>query len=225
MADLGELIGSLMVGVIRARRMADEETAALAEYYKTNPLLEQLSVPRVRIPDLTIDMPFLVEDSLGGEAGNIGSPEKIAAASSDKLKAVIASSGIKVNPAFHEKFSLEVIKQLKAAQASGAPPAKESVTRSVLSAFTGALTESKSELSSAQKETLSNALTEKASEVAIAKAAVAPSILANIKTAEVKEKSSSANVVRLKITLKEEGLEWSVRTDDSGNRVNTLQPE
>ena len=40
MAELSEVLGALMVSLVHARRMADEETAAVAEYYKDNPLLE-----------------------------------------------------------------------------------------------------------------------------------------------------------------------------------------
>ena len=43
MAELGELLGTILASVAHARRMADEETAALAEYYKDHPLLEGMA--------------------------------------------------------------------------------------------------------------------------------------------------------------------------------------
>jgi hypothetical protein len=49
--------------------------------------------------------------------------------------------------------------------------------------------------------------------------------VANIKTADVKEQASSTSVVRLKITLKEEGLEWATKASEAGGVVRTLQPE
>jgi len=53
------------VSLVHARRMADEETAAVAEYYKDNPLLEGMSLPRVRVPQLTIDMPITIDGHVG----------------------------------------------------------------------------------------------------------------------------------------------------------------
>ena len=61
MSELSEVLGALMISLVHARRLADEETAAVAEYYKDNPLLEGMSLPRVRVPELTIDMPVTFE--------------------------------------------------------------------------------------------------------------------------------------------------------------------
>src|SRR6266550_4236158 len=112
MADLGNLLGSLMAGVIRARRVADEETAALAEYYRGNPLLQGLSVPRIRIPELTIDIPCLIEDDVAGKAGAMEAPPKIAAAVNARLLSSLAERNIKFTPAFHKIFAREVKNQM-----------------------------------------------------------------------------------------------------------------
>ena len=112
MADLGDLLGSLMSGLIRARRMADEQTAALAEYYKDNPLLEGLSVPRIRIPELIIDMPFLIENQVEGEIGEMDDPKKIAGAAESQIKETSSKNNIEINPAFHKSFVEEVKSQL-----------------------------------------------------------------------------------------------------------------
>lgn len=50
MSELSEVLGALMISLVHARRLADEETAAVAEYYKDHPLLEGMSLPRVRVP-------------------------------------------------------------------------------------------------------------------------------------------------------------------------------
>ena len=108
MADLGDLLGSLMSGLIRARRMADEQTAALAEYYKSIPLLEGLSVPRIRIPELTIDMPFLIDNDLEGEKGAMEEPAKIASALDSQLESTLTKNNIKPSPIFRKTFAEEV---------------------------------------------------------------------------------------------------------------------
>ena len=45
MADIGQLVGTLLASLAHARRITDQETVAIAEYYKDNPLLEGMSVP------------------------------------------------------------------------------------------------------------------------------------------------------------------------------------
>jgi hypothetical protein len=225
MADLGSLLGSLMTGVIRARRMADEQTAALAEYYKDNPLLEGLSVPRIRIPELTIEVPMLIENHVEGQSGEMEYPTKIADAAEEQLKATLSKNNIKVNPTFHEAFLDEVKNQLELAKQTGAPIMKETVARGVQDAFSATLTKTKTTLTATDQIAVARDLRAKVSTVGIAKGGIPPSIVANIKTADVKERASNTSVVRLKITLKEEGLEWAIKSSESGGVVRTLQPE
>lgn len=225
MADIGELLGSLISGVIHARRMADEQTAALAEYYKDNPLLEGLSVPRIRIPELTIDMPLLIENHVEGQSGQMEDPVKIAAAADMQLKTTLSKNNIRINPAFHEAFMAEVKGQLETTKLTGAPVMKETVARGVQDAFAATLNKTKTPLTSNERETIAKDLRSKVSTAGIAKETVPSGIVANIKTSDIKERASTTSVVRLKITLKEEGLEWAVKSSESGGVVRTLQPE
>ncbi|MCI0693341.1 amidase [candidate division KSB1 bacterium] len=225
MANLGDLIGSLMSGLIRARRVADEQTAALAEYYKDQPLLEGLSVPRIRIPELTIDLPLLIEDYVEGEIGEMEDPTKIAAAAESQLELTLSKNNIKIDPAFHQMFVDEVKNRLALVKQLGVPIMKETIARTVQDAFADTLVKTKTTLTASEKETIARELRAKITSVSIAKEPVTPSIVANIKTADVKERASIRSVVRLKITMKEEGLEWAIQASESGGVVRTLQPE
>jgi len=225
MADLGELLGSLMSGLIRARRIADEQTAALAEYYKDNPLLEGLSVPRIRIPELIIDMPILIENHVEGQSGEMEDPIKIADAAGAQLKKTLSKNDIEINPTFHKMFLERVKNQLELVKQTGAPIMKETVARNVQDAFADTLTKTKTTLTAADKEAIARNFRTKVPKVSIAKEPVSSSIVANIKTADVKERASNTSVMRLKITLKEEGLEWATQSSESGGVVRTLQPE
>jgi hypothetical protein len=225
MVDLGAIVGSLMSGLISARRMADEQTAALAEYYKDNPLLEGLSVPRIRIPELTIDLPMLIENYIPEESGKMENPRTIADEVEAQLRATLSKGSFKARPYFYETFSDEVENKLEGLKKANMPVMKETIARSVQDAFADTLVKTKTTLTAADKENVAKALREKVSVSSIAKEPVSSNIMANIKTADVKEKASNANVVRLKITLKEEGLEWATRTNESGGIVRTLQAE
>jgi hypothetical protein len=225
MADLGDTIGALMVGLIRARRMADEQTAALAEYYKTNPLLEGLSVPRIRVPELTIDMPFIIDDHVAGEIGEMEDPAKIAGEVGDHLKSLFSEKNVKVEANLHSSFITELKKQLALVKRSKAPISREIISRSIQSAFVSAVSKTKTVLTPSEHETIETSLRNKVSTMSVAKESTTPSIVANVKTAEVKEQASPTNVVRLKITLKEEGLEWATQVSETGGVIRNLQPE
>ena len=225
MAYLGDLLGSLMSGLIRARRMADEQTAALAEYYKSVPLLAGLSVPRIRIPELTIDMPFIIEKELAGEEGEMAEPATIASALEAQLETTLARNSIKPNPIFRKTFAEEVNSRLVLLKQTAVPIMKETIARCVQEAFTATLHRTKTSLTEKHMEIIARELREKGSAVGIARRSAAPGIVANINTADVKEQTSLTSVVRLKITLKEEGLEWVTQAGESGGVKNTLQPE
>ncbi len=225
MADIGDLLGSLMAGLIRARRVADEQTAALAEYYKENPLLEGLSVPRIRIPELTIDMPFLIEDHVEGDTGSMENPKKISDTTTSHLLETLEKNKIEVPAGFQKSFTNEFSKLLNMVKDSKSPVMKESISRSVQAAFNQAVTKSNMSLSAAQKDLVAREISAKAASVGLAKPPVSSIITANIKSADVKERATPTSVVRLKITLKEEGLEWTTQKTEEGGTTHTLTPE
>lgn len=225
MADLGELLGSLMAGLIRARRMADEQTAALAEYYKSVPLLEGLSVPRIRIPELTVDMPFLIENNLGGSAGEMADPAKIAASLDKQLQSTLTNHNVKPSPIFRKTFTEEVNARLAELKQTRTPIMAETVARCVQSAFTTTLGKTRTRLSEEHQLAIAKDLRSTAVAVGIARETIPPAIEANIRTADVKEQTTGTSVVRLKITLKEEGLEWGTEAGEAGGVKHTLQPE
>jgi hypothetical protein len=61
MPDLSEILGAFLGSVAHARRLADQETVAIAQHYRSDPLLQGLSVPRVRLPEVVLELPVLVE--------------------------------------------------------------------------------------------------------------------------------------------------------------------
>ncbi|MGB4660318.1 MAG: hypothetical protein WBI07_14160, partial [Mobilitalea sp.] len=63
------------------------------------------------------------------------------------------------------------------------------------------------------------------SKMCVVKEVITPKLMTTVNTSAVKENASSSTVVRLKITLKEEGLEWSTQSNEAGGTINTLQVE
>jgi len=225
MEDLGDLIGSMMVSLVRARRMADEETARLAEWYKENPLLEGLSVPRIRIPELTIDLPLLVEGSEKGEEAVLADKIAVTKAAVEQVKITAGKQNIKLSKEFNAEFNALLDQHVTKLYTGKAPVMRESVIRVIDQAFLEAQLATKTQFSSADKKRLSQDLRVAMHKASITREAVSPSIRSNILTSDVKEKSSKENVVRIRVTFKEEGLEWATSSSDSGGVKKTLQPE
>ncbi|MEY4588565.1 MAG: hypothetical protein RL497_641 [Pseudomonadota bacterium] len=225
MADLGDVVGSLMSSLLRARFIADEQTAALAELYKNNPLLEGLSVPRIRIPELTIDMPILIENFQEGEVGEMAHPDNITNEAVSQLKSSLAKIKKELPDSFFTSFADETKERLTLTGQEKNSVTKEAAVRNVQTAVFDTLAKTDITLSSTEKEAIARDIRSKIAAVSLSKASVSPKIIPNVKTADVKERASSTSVVRLKVTFKEEGLEWATQVSESGGVVRTLQPE
>ncbi len=68
MPPLSEFLGHLMSEIVRARALADAESVRIATMYAADPLLRNFTVPRFRLPDLTIDVPMVINRIDGGSS-------------------------------------------------------------------------------------------------------------------------------------------------------------
>ena len=68
MVELGELIGGIMSGLTRARRDADVTAALVAEEYRLHSLLGGVSAPRIRLSEVTIELPVIISTSVAPNA-------------------------------------------------------------------------------------------------------------------------------------------------------------
>lgn len=227
MADLGILLGALISGVVHARRIADEESAAVAEHYKDNPLLSGMSIPRVRIPELTIDIPMLIEAFDEGESDQIEDSQKISDAVSKELKASLTREGLSIAPADLKKFSGTFNEQLTKINApAGHRSPREAVIRAAEEAFSNTVRDkviNEASLSAASR--IASNLRFTASGSSLKKVGRAPQITSSILTSEVKDRSSQTTVSRIRLSLQEEGLEWSIGENEDGTISRKLTPE
>lgn len=63
MPKLNDYLGSIISSVSNARVMADVQTVKLAEDYSKHELLQHFSVPRMRIADVELDIPIAIEST------------------------------------------------------------------------------------------------------------------------------------------------------------------
>ena len=229
MPDVGRILGALISGVAHARRIADEESAAIAEYYKSNPLLEGMSVPRIRIPELVIDLPMIIEAQEDGQASVPQDDSVIRDAVVKELKLTADREKVRLTQALVDGFQRELKVELDNAKGAGGTGSgfyREATVRAVDKAFARTVGDgSQSKLSQAQMRALSSTLRVKAGASALKQEGLPPSITASVITSDVKDKAGAGNVVRLTVTMKEEGLEWSIGKNADGTTDRKLTPE
>ena len=63
MVNLGDYLGHLLSEVTKARVQADMETLRIAELYASDPLLKHFPVPRMRLPNLELNVPVIISET------------------------------------------------------------------------------------------------------------------------------------------------------------------
>ncbi len=230
MADLGEVIGSFLVSLVHARRKADEETAAVAEYYKQHPLLEGMSLPRIRIPEISIDMPLTIDALDDGEDAEVNNPSTISRSLIQELRQLKQDEDkAGMSPEFDRVFNRTLLQQLSRLQqgqkTKSQTVSREAVARAVDNAINTAIKKDGTKLTPEAKKDLQSHMRMRATEISLKKMPKPASIGATFTSSDIKEKSSPTSSIRLKLTLREEGLEWSKAENDDGTVRHTLQPE
>lgn len=137
----------------------------------------------------------------------------------------MASNNIKLSAEFQKTFTETAKQRLADMQKNTSVVSKELVSRTVQEAFADTLKRTNTTLSTENKAAIVRDIRAESGIQAIAKPPIASKILTNIRTADIKDKTTGHSVVRLKITLSEEGVEWATQSNDNGGVVRTLVPE
>ena len=230
MANLGQLLGALLASLAHARRISDEETVAIAEYYKDHPLLEGMSVPRVRVSELTLELPMLVISHDEGTVPVLQDDEVIIQAVMEELEQQLAKRpSVKNAQKFINRFRANLeseLAKIRRLERDNQRFQREHIVRVVDSAFAETLREARStKIPPGQAKQILSNLKRVARDVAFVTESVPPTIEASIITPEVKDQASAGNVARLRITMKEEGVEWDIVDQPDGTRTRVLSPE
>jgi len=233
MAELSEVLGALMVSLVHARRMADEETAAVAEYYKDHPLLEGMSLPRVRVPELTIDMPVTIDQHTEASDAEIDTPTNILKAVSSQVnestrrEKIPTAQANALKTSFNREAKVALTKLNQLQKKNPGRVSREAVVRAVDDALQTSLKNSgmAKELNETTRNEITKDVRHTVSNVALRKSSTPLSLKTSAITSAVKEKATRESSVQLSITLREEGLEWATGQSENGGQRNRLQPE
>ena len=229
MPSLSEVLGAIMAGLTEARSVADQQALRVAERYQQEPLLRGLAVPRIRLPEVTIDLPVIIDSQEGGEDEEPGSPEDVASKSGQFLQDIAAKEKIILPKNLIDDFSATLTASLKEVIAKPVPGTRLGTRQAFATAGEAALLQlsrqPKSPLAKAPLARILAQLREFIASIAVVKEGKPPGINLIILTDQVKNKTDPQTVTRLHISLREEGLEWSEYLSDSGETVTKLTPE
>jgi len=229
MSELGQVVGSLLSSLAHARRIADEETALIAEHYRNQPLLEGMSLPRVRVPELTIELPVLIEEEEPGKPEVLEDPRVIRRGVNARFVEAVEKEGVKLSKTVLERFDKRLAEAFREGGITGDDGDRHThldVEQAVERAFQRILKSDLSQrLTRTQATAVSKAIVQEAAALAVKEPRVLPSVKVIVRTADIKDKTDPANVTRIKLVLREEGLEWTANMQDDGSVERTLTPE
>lgn len=232
MPNLGDYLGQLLSEISMARLQADLETVRLAELYAAHPLLKAMPVPRVRLPEVDIDLPLLIEASdepRPGETTRGGAGAREMAGAVDQLMAAhLSRSNVKLSRVQRTRLRAA----LDAHVAALDPPAETGIdTRRLADGLTDAGLRSLSSGSPSNRlrlaiqfETTGGDLREAVRRELLKLRTPPPRLHVLVTSAELREQGNAANMARLKLKVSEQGMEW-VAVEVDGAMRDQLAPE
>jgi len=273
MADLDQVLGAVLTSLAQARRMADEQTTAIAQYYQTSPLLKGMTAPRIRLPEVVVDVPLIIDQLDAGKPPVFASPKELSALAVDAAVRTAQAADVPMSAAVRDSLSAAIRGQMERvmAQLDVGKAAPELVQESLAATVDPALhapigrvvqarvstlsrlatqAEAKARSKaasaagvaasraaglSANAPSLPNVMVVQANVLAAAKEAIrlaaikepgrAATLKTSVLTGDIKERATPETVTRLKLVLREEGMEWQEVRQANGSTTAMLTPE
>jgi hypothetical protein len=231
MPSLGDYVGRLLSEITEARLQADLASVRVAEMYASHPLLKHLPVPKFRLPSVTLDVSVAVSgmDESGRQpVHGTFDPGKLR----DSVAARFLGSIDRVGVSFAEQGRRSLLESIdQSAKRAAAQPAITSTAASIAEEFVSGLSrllaDEKLMGTRISPEAVKKVTDEvrEATRVDILNQATPPSGLKVLVTAaELRSAGPPDLLARLRLSITEEGVEWSV-TDQDGKRLERLVPE
>ena len=226
MTNLGDYLGQLMSEVVIARVQADLESVRVAEMYASHPLLRHMPVPRVRLPEIQMEVPVVIDGS--GTPGPNESPRggTSIAEGRKQFDKVLATNlrNNKVRLSARQREAL--VKALDSEAERLDLPVEVAVdTNRLADRLTAAALRSLGESLSEEKISAVKAgLVDDARLTLLAVRTAPPRVSASVETSAVREAGAAHNITTLRLTIREESMELTTIETD-GETVTRLVPE
>jgi hypothetical protein len=228
MPYLGDYLGQLMSEIALARMQSDLETVRLAELYAAHPLLRTMPIPHLRLPNVDMEIPVLIQASEAprdGESPRGGVPVRELRRKFDELlDAQLSRAGIVLSTTHQRRVRSALAGRMAVHEA----PTETAVdVQSVADDFTDTAVRTIAELPRAEAtpiEPLASELREIARREFLKVRPPPPRLVALVTSAEIREAGTSESIIRINVKLAEQGVEWTTIETD-GVRRDRLVPE
>jgi len=231
MPYLGDYLGHLMAEVTIARLHADLEAVRVAELYASHPLLRTMPVPRVRVADVEMRVPVVIEkvdDPREGESPRGGIPiEKLIPAFDRALSVPLRKHNIRPTAAQFKKLGALIQERLETVRR----PIETAVDVTRLAdELAQEITRSLAELRKPDFERpnlvsrFGKDLREAARIEFLKERAGPPRLHVLVTSKEIREAGPSEAIVHIDLKISEDGMEWTSIESDQGSE-DRLIPE
>ncbi|MEX0270650.1 hypothetical protein AB3R30_16020 [Leptolyngbyaceae cyanobacterium UHCC 1019] len=233
MPTFGQLLGALMADITHARRISDECAVRLAEYYQSEPLLQGLPVPRVRLPEIVIEIPVLIDRYVNGSSSEVNNAADLAHHFGQAAKLVLEQQEILIDE-FERKFQGSIQPRLALAISATLPgfegvSMRARVFQAAQDAFNDVLHTHKLNVSAQVKRTIYRELKLVAEMETFESPAQDPTISLKVESTalknHVKVQGLSSTLTNLRVVIKEEEIEWHHVDHIDGTRTSHLKPQ
>ena len=226
MTNLGDYLGQLMSELVIARVQADLESVRVAELYASHPLLRHMPVPRIRMPEIQMEVPVVI-DGAGTPSAGASPRGGVAIDKARRQFDTVLSHHLKAN-----RIRLTADQRAAMTAAVDAESARPELpievavdTKGLADRFTRAALASLTESLGEEKvRGFSTGLRDEARRAILALRTPPPRVSATVETAAVRELGSEGTVTRLRLTITEESMEL-VAVEEGGEIVERLVPE
>jgi hypothetical protein len=229
MADLGQVLSTLLISLAKAQQNADFVSASIAEEYQRNPLLTGLAAPRVRVGQLELELPMMIDLASEGTPNKFTDAKTLASHLTPIITQAAAKEQLDLAPPLVEELQKRLESKLaKVTETSGREGdvrPREAISRQAQETVHEVLLASDARIEPAPLRAVLDAVADHTLETAEIDAGQLPALKVNVLTDDVKEKSSPSSVARLRILLTEEGLEWISQRGSDGTRKHNLTVE
>jgi len=226
LSSLDQVLGTILASLAHARRIADQETIAIAEYYRSEPLLAGMSLPRIRVPEMVVDLPFIIEEESPPKPEVHEDVDVIIKAISARLVTAVREENGTLPRGAKQRFERQLTGVFRETRIGKEGFSRKDVVKAVGRAFTAAREEFLGDLlDERQLRAISKAILNEAAAIAVKEERTQAIVKVSVRTVDIKEKSDSHSVVRIKLVLREEGVEWTSTEDDDGTLHRFLTPE
>jgi hypothetical protein len=218
---LGDVIGTMLSDIARARARADMEAIKIADAYSRDPLLKHMSVPRFRMPEIVVDLPVLISDvetpAGGGDPLSVAKPTKteLAKVVSDGL----ARSDLKLTKVQRDAATDAAVARAEVLFArddkSLLSPGRvgDELALEVVGVVNAKL---RKDPPAEQQQALSAATSAGMTELVASKLMPSAATKVMFKSEEIKAHGDSSNVIRLRLTISEDSYEVIDRDNGQG---------